>query len=175
MRRFLLALLLINLFQQPAAAQAAPAPKVPLATRVQVRGAECALFPARAVSYYNVQATFMPTSAQAAEAEKALATPQLSTIDPHAKNWYKKQPDPAYTAISPHLPLYRQQFYGFLNAKRQPCLFINAFPLDKNFITGQRWYAKRSGCTMVALPFGRLNTIWLRTNASISATTAWAN
>jgi hypothetical protein len=106
---------------------------------MQVRGADCALFPVGAVSYYNIKATFMPTPAQAAEAEKALATAQLATVDPHAKSWYKKEPNPAYTAISNHLPLFRQQFYGFYNAQKQPCLFINAFPLDKNFTIGQRW------------------------------------
>jgi hypothetical protein len=106
---------------------------------VQVRGADCALFPAGAECHYLLKTAFTPTLLQAEEAERALATATLSAVDPHAKSWYKKTPNPAYSNIAAHLPSRGQQFYGFYNAKHQPCLFINAFPLYKSFLSNQRW------------------------------------
>lgn len=132
---FLLVMLfLAGILNQSAAAQKKLVAKDPVATRVQVLGADCALFPAAArwpawVGYLPHRYRFTPTATQAQAAEQALAAVRLLTINPGRKNWQ----DSAYARrISQRLGQYHRQYLGFYDEQRQPCLFINLL-LDTDF------------------------------------------
>jgi len=128
MRTFWFALIFSSASPQ-ARAQAPPAPKDTVATRYQLPGADCALFPAaaRLPDWLPAKKTasrdrFTPSVNQAATTEKALAAVQLLTVNPGAKT----HQDSAYARIiTQQLSHYRRQYFGFYNRHKQPCLFIN--------------------------------------------------
>ncbi|HET9506120.1 MAG TPA: hypothetical protein VFO93_21450 [Hymenobacter sp.] len=154
MRRFLLALLWLSLFQQLAAAQVAPAPQVPLATQVQVRGADCALFPAEKFIYDiagknsivgdSVTGRFTPTKQRVDSVENLLPMLlQAMVISPRFRGkerYYKKHLRP----LPKNLKRYRRQYFGFYNSRHQPCLYINFFNPDSPYIKafGFDWLLK---------------------------------
>ena len=129
-----LGLLLGSAFCQLTKGQTLPAPRDTVATRAQILGADCALFPATArwptwVAYILHRQRFTPTTTQAQVAEQALAGTQLLTINPGRKNWR----DSTYARqISQRLSQYHRQYLGFYNEQRQPCLFVNLL-LDTAF------------------------------------------
>jgi hypothetical protein len=93
--------------------------------RVQVRGADCALFPAAAELPFHQNALvalplkrFTPTVQQVATAEQKLATLFPSA---YAANTYCAEP------LKQSAPAYKRQYYGFYNAKNQPCFYIRFF------------------------------------------------
>ena len=131
MRYFGCCLLLFFLFGQPASAQLLPESKDTIATRYQLPGADCALFPVGARMGYwyseeNLLSTgrFTPTCAQATAAEEALKIIRLETV-------YAHQPSSYYAGypkiIKQRLPKYQRQYFGFYNIQHQPCLYINFF------------------------------------------------
>jgi len=129
MRIFSLGLLLSSACCRPAAAQVLPAPKGTVATRYQLPGADCALFPATArlpdwlpEKKLTAHRRFTPAASQVAAAEKALATVQLLRVNSGAKT----NQDSTYARnITQRLGQYHRQYFGFYNMQRQPCLFIN--------------------------------------------------
>jgi hypothetical protein len=144
MRLLSLGLLFGGLFSQPAAAQVAPAPQVPLATRVQVRGADCALFSAGkpindvaridGIAADTVTGRFTPTKQQVDSAENLLpmllrdmaASPRFRGKE----RYYKKHLRP----LPKGLKGYRRQYFGFYNGQHQPCLYVNFFNPDSPYI-----------------------------------------
>lgn len=126
-------LLLGGILLQPAAAQVAPAPKDIIATRVQLPGADCALFPAAislagAVLSSKPTGRFTPAKEQVTAIERSLLPAHmhyLATNSPYAGTIYA---DKAQTHIHKNLATYRRQYVGFYNEKHQPCLYINCFP-----------------------------------------------
>jgi hypothetical protein len=133
MRLLLLCLLASGAVALPVAAQVGPAPTDTVATRYQLPGADCALFPAAATFPSNkvgdiFQAgmrRFTPTQAQVAATERALQAVDLYQVSYRyeSTNYYDKYP----AIIKKHLALYKRQYYGFYDAARNPCLFINFF------------------------------------------------
>ena len=132
MRVFGCCLLSFLLFGQPASAQLQPATKDTIAaTRYQLPGADCALFPKRAnMGYWYNEKTllstgrFTPTHAQVITAEKALKTIHLETVYAHQpSSYYADYPK----IIAQSLPKYQRQYFGFYNSRHQSCLYINFF------------------------------------------------
>jgi hypothetical protein len=129
MRTALLAVI-VSIVPLAAIAQVASTPKDTVATRVQLPGADCALFPAGAsfARYLEddslVTKRFTPTRHQVAAAEKALLTVRLQeAYERPVSSYYAQYP----AIIKQNLAKYQRQYYGFYNKKNQPCLYINLF------------------------------------------------
>lgn len=121
-------LLLGLAFTRLAQAQASAAPKDTVATRYQLPGADCALFPAAArlpdwlPEKRLASHRFTPAAPQVAAAETALAMLQLL----HVSQGPKTSQDSTYARnITRRLRQYRRQYFGFYNRRKQPCVFIN--------------------------------------------------
>lgn len=136
MRNILLFSLLSSILT-PAAAQVVPALREPVATRIQLPGADCALFPATAelpICFYTDVTTlerFTPTPQQIALVEKAFLpirikqlaiTPSAALVDSDRE---------AEVFIYNNLKKYYRQYYGFYNSLHQPCLYVNCFIGDE--------------------------------------------
>jgi hypothetical protein len=137
MHFLLIALLLGSTFWTTASAQTRPAAQGTIATRVQLPGADCALFPATTslvgVSLYPTPTQrFAPTKAQILSVESSLLATHM--------HYLIKNPSVAATAygakcisqIYKNLAKSRRQYVGFYNEQQQPCLFINCFPQARN-------------------------------------------
>jgi hypothetical protein len=111
------------------AAQVQPATTDTIATRYQLPGADCALFPVAArlpdwipEKRLAQRCRFMPTAPQVTTTEKALATVQLLGVNPGTKT----SQDSTYARnITRRLGQYQRQYFGFYNERKQPCVFIN--------------------------------------------------
>ena len=130
--RFLFLLLLAGGVGQSALAQAAPADTV--ATRVQVLGVDCALFPARATfprsdteddEYKPGMKRFTPTTEQVTATEQALLGVQLDRVKGRIEpnDYYDAYP----RIIKKHLKEFQRQYYGFYNQQQHACVFVNFF------------------------------------------------
>ena len=136
MRSFFLVLLLSYFFLAPANAQTRPATKDTIATRYQLPGADCALFPAAA----NMSGMFMhpkyaqrftPTKEQVLVIGKDLLPAQmryLAANQPPNATMYEHE---YRVRISKTLTKYRRQYVGFYNEQQQNCLYINCFPRNE--------------------------------------------
>ena len=142
--RYLFSLLLATSFlTHSAAAQVVSAPKDTIATRVQLPGADCALFPAAAKMEHQMEeempntGRFMPTRQQVVAVEHLLPSVTLEKVyDPKAGpagGYYANYP----LTIKQSLPKYQRQYYGFYNSAHQPCLFINFFIESYEDVTGR--------------------------------------
>ena len=133
MRLLFFSLLAGSLRALPAAAQTLPAPKDTVATRYQLPGADCALFPAAAKMTYRigedlmVTERFRPTHRQVRKVEQALPEVELakfiSQLPPSMQQYYVEYPG----IIKTNLSKYQRQYYGFYNVQHQPCLYLNFF------------------------------------------------
>ncbi|RZK99044.1 MAG: hypothetical protein EOO62_25370 [Hymenobacter sp.] len=131
--------MLAKAFLAPASAQVASVLKDTIATRVQLPGADCALFPAAANlgSWFGKDFTqllrFTPTRAQAAEAEQALPRVHLAKLYQYpVTDYYARYP----AIIKQHLSKYQRQYFGFYKAQHQTCLFINFFIEEVEYAPG---------------------------------------
>ena len=126
-----------------AAAQVLPTPQDIVATHYHLLGAECALFPATAklpdwlpAKNLAAQRRFTPAASQVAAAGKALAAVQLLRVNPGAKT----RQDPTYARnITQRLGHY-QQYFGFYNRRKQPCVcsnFLRDFPFTPEEADGR--------------------------------------
>jgi hypothetical protein len=151
MRFSLLVLLISGFFAQPTAAHIVPASKDTIATRVQLPGADCALFPAAAKMEHAageklpITGRFTPTLEQVASAEQLLPSVSLATVyAPGAGpsgSYYAHYP----LSIKWNLSRYQRQYYGFYNSAHQPCLFINFFIQHYEEVPGRpaTWLRRR--------------------------------
>lgn len=130
MRYLLLAFIVRIGLNVPAMAQQPQVTADTVATRYQLPGADCALFPANASLPFSVDESnpltrrFTPTHQQVAATEKALGMVNLATVNPNPEAvYYAKYP----ALIKAHLAKYRRQYFGFYSLKHHPCLYINLF------------------------------------------------
>ena len=133
MRFLLLSLLVGHLLALPTAAQTLPAPKDTVATRYQLPGADCALFPAAAAFPENKlgdiyelgMQRFTPTQEQVYATEQLLKAIRLDQVSYRYEftDYYDNYP----AIIKKNLANYKRQYYGFYNAAHHACLFINFF------------------------------------------------
>ncbi|MDO7886947.1 hypothetical protein [Hymenobacter cheonanensis] len=105
-----------------AQAQVLPVRKATVATRYQLPGADCALFPAAAtLPFYRKNSAslpierFTPTKQQVALIEKKLTAKSLKLNSFSSHPFYP----PDYKLVA-----YRRQYYGFYNNQHQPHFYI---------------------------------------------------
>lgn len=133
MRLASIQLLLSLIFSQLAQAQPSAAPPDTVATRYQLPGADCALFPAAAAFpehklgdiYELGMPRFTPTQEQVYATEQSLQSVNLYQVSYRYEftDYYDKYP----AIIKKNLANYKRQYYGFYNAAHHACLFINFF------------------------------------------------
>lgn len=133
MRPYLLALVISSLFVQRLAAQQ-PLPTKAIATRYQLPGADCALFPAAMSSWDGTTqpkptGSFTPTKQQVVLAESLLASHLHFLADTFSTIGYGY----GCKEVLKNLPNYRRQYFGFYNSQHEPCLGINSFVANKFF------------------------------------------
>jgi hypothetical protein len=137
MRQLLSILLLLGLLLQRAAAQQL-VPTDTVATRYQLPGADCALFPAGAnmngmfIHPKHAQ-RFTPTKEQVVAIEKDLLPAQMRFLAANQPTNATVYEHKCRLRISKTLVKYRRQYVGFYNERQQPCLYINCFPINKLF------------------------------------------
>ena len=136
MRLFFFSLLASILLSLPAAGQNQLTINDLMATSAKVRGVDCALFPAAALldtielHQSRVEPSrFTPNSQQIEIAERLFAEKGLAAIAkpsvPTDSVLIFIRSNATLSYINSHLPVYKRQYYGFYNAARQPCLYIN--------------------------------------------------